>query len=170
MRRDIVAEKEIDETAKKVQDWLVDEGLFREEIKNPKNAYFRYNYEFPKKNGIPYDVYQPKGLTKGILLTTQLRISPENKKAFGEVKKGDREAFLWDLRFGLIDKVEFHILADNENPKGIQLSEVIYYEELSRDTLLRKIEHIHRSSIFVVWKYKQRFGKVSEENTSSMYA
>ena len=80
-----------------IQNWLADEGMFRQRIHDDNNFHFLIN--FPQDNSM--DIFQPKGRNDLLIIGCATQVSPMEQDIIHNSKKSKNQEFIWDLRFDL---------------------------------------------------------------------
>lgn len=69
--------QEFDETVKKIKEWLTNEGILRDQVKDD-NAHSRFHIEFPPGSGRLADVVFPKPREDIVIIGSGTALSKEH--------------------------------------------------------------------------------------------
>ncbi|MEJ2251464.1 MAG: DUF2299 family protein [Candidatus Lokiarchaeota archaeon] len=143
--------KNIKET---IQDYLLDEGLLRKRITEPKLE-FGFQFTFPPGSGPPNRspgqnmvVFQPKNKRDLLIITVGTQISKPHVDALN--KLGDKKVhFFMDLKkFLLLKDLFFRIDAQNYR---YEISDQIFVDEknlITKDEFFKSIQKIFNSAVY----------------------
>ena len=83
---------------KQIQDWLVEEGIFRQKIPDD-NSNFHFLINYPNNNAL--DVICPKGKDDQIIIGCATEVSQQEQALIHNTKKAVNQEFIWNIRFAL---------------------------------------------------------------------
>ena len=151
-----------------IQDYLLDEGILREKLKNPKLE-FGFLISFPPglNNGHKLNVFMPKG-KDFIIISLGTQINQEHVNALNSL--GEKKAiFFLNLRKLFLSKdVFFRIDAQNNR---YEISDQIFLKQnnaISKNSLFKGIRRVFNIAMYAN-TILQEFcmGKVSQEDLDS---
>jgi hypothetical protein len=155
--------QEVIDTQEKIKTWLVQEGLFKEELE-AENLYFQLGAEFPAKSGRHLSIIQPKNHEDMIVVFSRIRLADAHQKALAAMPPKGRERFLWQMRYDLLFQDSgFEIEPGGNDLQSIRFMREIYYDGLTKNKLMEAIRENFKCELYVVWKFQEIFG---EEQTS----
>jgi hypothetical protein len=144
-----------DEMKSNLVQWLMEEGYKTSEETDP-NAIYRIVVENP--HGIKVVVIRPINTIDKIAIASGVVIIEEHRKKLRDMENAKKLSFLWDLRFALLEeKVDFGGI--DLDPKGINFSTIIYFDEIKKSSFMKKISDMQRIVTFLLWKYSREFGE-----------
>ena len=155
--------QEVVDTQEKIKTWLVQEGLFKEELET-ENLYFQLAAEFPAKSGRHLSIIQPKNHEDMIVVFSRIRLADAHQKALAAMPPKSRERFLWQMRYDLLfQDSSFEIEPGGSDLQSIRFMREIYYDGLTKNKLMEAIRENFKCELYVVWKFQEIFG---EEQTN----
>jgi hypothetical protein len=108
----------------------------------------------------PLVVFQPAKQSDLLMVGHKSIILEEYRKQLSELDKAENTAFLWSLRFALLQTgVWFHIERPADPPESIEFQEPLYSDGLTKSNLMKACSAIHRAALLARWKFAQKFGK-----------
>ncbi len=141
---------------KQVQNWLSDEGLFRQKVPDD-NTNFHFMINYPE--GHVLDVIQPKGKNDMVLIACMTNVAPEHQSEIRKLSNTKREEFMWDLRFLLNSQsVDFQMQHPDNVLQNFLITEEIFEDGLSKDRLISTVKKIFRAKMQGIWKIQKQFG------------
>jgi hypothetical protein len=151
--------KEVIDTQEKIKTWMVQEGLFKEELQ-AENLYFQIAAEFPAKSGRHLSIIQPKDHEDMIVVFSRIRLADSHQKALSAMPPKERERLIWQMRYDLL----FHDSSFEMEPGGgdlmsIRFTREIYYDGLTKNLLMQAIRENFKCELYVVWKFQEIFGE-----------
>src|SRR5512136_3133600 len=93
--------QEVIDTQEKIKTWLVQEGLFKEEVPQ-ESLYFQIAAEFPAKSGRHLSIIQPKNHEDMIVVFSRIRLADPHKAALSSMPPKDKERLIWQIRYDLL--------------------------------------------------------------------
>ncbi len=151
--------QEVIDTREKIKTWLVQEGLFKEEIL-AENLYFQIAAEFPAKSGRHLSIIQPKSHEDMIVVFSRIRLADAHQKALSAMPPKAREHLLWQMRYDLLfQDSSFEIEPGGSDLQSIRFTREIYYDGLTKNKLMEAIRENFKCELYVVWKFQEIFGE-----------
>jgi len=155
---------------KEIRDWLVQEGLFKEQIPD-ETANFHFLVNYPEDHFL--DLIQPKHKDDMILIGCASEISPEQISLIKDAPEKKRENFIWDIRFGLNQLLlDFELEHPDNVLQTFVISEEIYEDGLTKHSLIMTIKKVFKGKLQCIWLAGKTFGEIEEEifgNNDSMF-
>jgi hypothetical protein len=152
-----MAIQEVIDTQEKIKAWLVQEGLFKEELSS-ENLYFQLAAEFPVKSGRHLSIIQPKDHEDMIVVFSRIRLADAHQKALSAMPPKERERLLWQMRYDLLfQNSSFEIEPGGGDLQSIRFTREIYYDGLTKNQLMQAIRENFKCELYVVWKFQEIF-------------
>lgn len=132
----------IENTKRIIQEYLIDEGLFKKKHDGP-NITFGYHFTYPPgPKGHPLSVVNPKG-KDFILLTAGIQISEPYIKALNSLKNNKKLQFFKELRKFLVLKNIFHRI-DGQNYRYEIFDQIFLKKDgsVSKNTFFKSIRYL----------------------------
>lgn len=155
---------------KKIREWLVAEGLFKEQISDD-TANFHFLINYPEEHVL--DIIQPKHKEDMILIGCASEIAPEQVALIKDSPDKKKEKFIWDIRFALN---QFLLDFELEHPDNVLqrfvISEEIYEDGLTKNSLIMGIKKVFKGKLQCIWITGKAFGEGGEgtkANDNSMF-
>jgi len=156
--RQAMTSQEVIDTKEKIKTWLVQEGLFKEEVPQ-ENLYFQIAAEFPAKSGRHLSVLQPKNHEDLIVVFSRIKLADLHQKALSAMPPKERERLLWQMRYDLLFQDSgFEIEPGGSDLQSIRFTREIYYDGLTKNELMQAIRNNFKCELYVVWKFQETFG------------
>jgi hypothetical protein len=150
---------EVEETREKIKTWLVQEGLFKEEVQ-VENLYFQLAAEFPAQSNRHLSIIQPKSHEDMIVVFSRIRLADSHQKALSAMPPKDRESLIWKMRYDLLfQDSSFEIEPIGSGLQSIRFTREIYYDGLTKNQLMQAIRENFKCELYVVWKFQEIFGE-----------
>ena len=150
---------QIPEVRDRIKAWLVQEGLFKEEL-HEENLYFQMAAEFPAKSGRHLSIIQPKNHEDMIVVFSRIRLAEAHQKAVSAMPPKEREHLLWKMRYDLLfQDSSFEIEPGGSDLQSIRFMREIYYDGLTKNALMQAIRENFKCELYVVWKFQEIFGE-----------
>lgn len=141
---------------KKVQDWLVDEGYFKEKIYD-EEANFHFIINYPADHII--DLIQPKGKNDVILVGCATEMSPEQLKFIKSSNTEKKKKYIWDIRLSLNKfLLDFNLEHPNDELERFVITDEIYDDGLTKNSLIFTIKKVFRGKLHCIWLTEKTFG------------
>ena len=151
--------QEVIDTQEKIKTWLVQEGLFKEEVPQ-ENLYFQMAAEFPAKSGRHLSIIQPKSHEDLVVVFSRIRLADAHQKALAALPPKERERLLWNMRYDLLfQDSSFEIEPGGGDLQSIRFTREIYYDGLTKNELMQAIRNNFKCELYVVWKFQEIFGE-----------
>ena len=144
----------------KILKWLKEENLSPKEIPDP-NAYFNFGISV---GGHPFHVIQNVRSIDSIFVGANLVFTPEQLSMLKDnMNKNKRQEYFWDLRMALLinnNLGDFQIKPNppNEIREVFVSSKRIFYEALTKSTLIHAISSVFRATMMVIWMLERKAG------------
>jgi hypothetical protein len=158
----------------KVLGWLEAMRLEREEVENPK-ARLHLVVEFPRESGHRLDLIFPEEEEDLLLVGCVVPLSEDLQKAMGRMKRKEREAVIWDLRYSFsFMPVGFHLTHPGGVLQKFAVSAGVYADGLTKHALMRTMTEVHKTKVLGIWILHRRLGGREPEEpetvpTTDMY-
>ena len=157
-------------TEEKIQNWLVDEGMFREKVAD-ENTDFHFIIEFPKDNIM--DVVKPKG-KDSIVIGCATKVAPEHLNLMNESKDSKKREFILDLNMGLNKfLVDFELQVNQNILQQFIVTENIFDDGLTKDFFIRSVKKVFKAKLHCIWLIEKKFGSLNPHpqpsNENSMF-
>lgn len=141
----------------RIREWLVTEGLFKEEISDDtSNFHFLINY--PDKHVL--DIIQPKHKEDMVIIGCTSEIGAEQVDLIKNSSDEKKEKFIWNIRFVLN---QFLLDFELEHPENILqrfiISEEIYEDGLTKNSLIMTIKKVFKGKLQCIWITGKVFGE-----------
>lgn len=154
-----------------IQNWLIEEGLLKEKI-HDENANFHYIISYPENNIM--DIIQPKGKNDVLLIGCATQVAQEHIDLMREKQNSIKIEFIWDIRFSLNNfLLDFELNIDNNELKQFVITDEIFSDGLTKNSLIKSIKKIFKAKIQCVWLIEKTFGEIesnqSNHNENSMF-
>ncbi|HNX39500.1 MAG TPA: DUF2299 family protein [Methanothrix sp.] len=147
------------EARDKVKAWLIEEGLFKEEV-SAENLYFQLAAEYPAKSGRHLSIIQPKGHEDMVVVFSRIRLADVHQEALSAMPLKARERLLWQMRYDLLFReCSFEMEPRGEPLQSIRFTREIYYDGLTKNKLMEAIAENLKCEMYVVWKFQEVFGE-----------
>ena len=136
------------EIKKLIQEYLLDEGILREKVKDPKIEFgFRFTFP-PGPTGKIMFVIKPKN-KELIIITIGTQISDSHINALNSLNDNKKMQFFMELRkFFLLKDVYFRINADKYR---YEISDQVFIKEdgnISKNTFFKRIKKVFNSAAY----------------------
>jgi hypothetical protein len=155
----------VDEAKSLAQTWMQNRGFFSKEI-IPCPDELNFMLEGMVPTGIPFLIIQSKHLKSMVTVIANVRITESSFASLNALGKDERDEFLWNLKRELIfapPMFAFDPTFEKTGvPKAIQFSKDLYYDELTEGRLAEAVNYATRSSLWVVWTFRRKFGVSAE--------
>jgi hypothetical protein len=145
---------------KKIREWLVEEGLFKEQIPDDA-ANFHFLISYPEEHVL--DLIQPKHKDDMILIGCASEIAPEQLALIKDSPDKKKEKFIWDIRFALN---QFLLDFELEHPENVLqrfvISEEMYDDGITKHSLIMTIKKVFKGKLQCIWITGKTFGEGQE--------
>jgi len=166
---DIMGENEIAEVMEKVKSWLVEEGIYREEVPD-EDARYHFAVEFPPGSGMRSEIIQPKDKKDLLLIVSGVELAEIHYNALRSMPKTKRDELLWEIRFELLFRdSDFQIIPSAEDFRRIQFVRPIYFDGLTKDKLFECLRENFKCKLYIIWKMNQLFGEKPPKHETPVY-
>ena len=130
---------------KQIREWLGEEGLFRERVKDD-DSNFHFIVEYPEGNSI--DLIQPRGKEDILIIGCATNISPEHVAFLKKSKPEEKQKLIWDFKFTINQMLlDFQIDHPNNEIKTFIISDELYEDRLTKHKLIFKIKKIFKCKL-----------------------
>ena len=131
---------------KQIQDWLVEEGIFRQKIPDD-NSNFHFLINYPNNNAL--DVICPKGKDDQIIIGCATEVSQQEQALIHNTKKAN--SFMLD----------FELEHPNDELKRFIITDFIFEDGLTKDRLISTIKKIFKGKLHCIWLLGKTYGHVN---------
>ncbi len=146
-----------EDLGKKVKDWLVEAGIYRDKVPDDK-ANWHYVVEIGPSAVL--DVAQQKGKEDMVIIASGITLSQVHHESLRAMARSKREELLWDMRFQLLfQPCDFVMLPSETDLQTFQFTRGLFQDGLTKQGLMDALAMIHRCKLFVNWKMIQTFGE-----------
>jgi len=156
---------------KQIRDWLVSEGLFKEQIHDDETANFHFIINYPENHVL--DIIQPKHKSDMLLIGCASEIAPEQVAVIRSSSEKKKENFIWDVRFTLN---QFLLDFELEHPDNVLqrfiITEELYADGITKHSLIMAIKKVFKGKLQCIWIAGKSFGETSDgslKNDNSMF-
>jgi hypothetical protein len=150
-----------DLVAKKVREWLVEEGIYKDKVADDA-ADYHFVAEIPPNSRQFVDVIFPKNRDDMVIIASGVKLSDEHYRALMSMGEEKRENLLWDMRFQLLFlEAGFQILPNVKEPQLFQFTRELYFDGLNKNVFMDAMKQIYRCKLFVIWTMQRSFGGTS---------
>jgi hypothetical protein len=162
-----VFNNESGDLGKKVKEWLVEAGIYRDKIPDDK-ANWHYIVEIGPAAVL--DIAQQKGKDDMIIIASGITLSKEHYDLLRGLPRSKRDELLWDMRFRLLfQPCDFAMLPSETDLQTFQFTRGLFQDGLTKQVLMDSLAMVHRCKLFVNWKMIQMFGENPKTGNSSIY-
>jgi len=159
--------REVIDAQEKIKTWLVQEGLFKEEVPQ-ESLYFQLAAEFPAKSGRHLSIIQPKSHEDMIVVFSRIRLADSHLLALAAMPPKDRDRLLWQMRYDLLfQDSSFEMEPGGGDLQSIRFTREIYYDGLTKNKLMETVRENFKCELYVVWKFQEIFGEMQANRVSS---
>lgn len=165
-----MTKQETDEVMRKVQNWLTDEGIYRDKVAD-ENSNYHFEIEFPLNSGRKMRIIQPKQREDTIIVLSAIRFAEQHYTGLKAKTKEERENIMWDLRFQLLFRdTEFNIIPNADDPQQIQFIRTLRFDGLTKNMLMDAISEEHKCHLFIIWSMMKLFREEPPKTQEVMYS
>lgn len=147
------------------QKWMIDMGYFGREV-DPCPDGFHFMLEGTEPNQIPFLIIQSKESEGFFIVLATVRVTDSSFNSLNALSKEDRDEFLWNLQKDLLSlppTLSFDPTFNETGvPKGVQFSQEIYFEDLTRGMLSESVKNTTKCALWTVLSFRRRFGDNQE--------
>jgi hypothetical protein len=149
---------EIEETGNKIKAWLVEEGIFQEQVQ-AENLHYQLVCEYPAHSGRHLSIIQPLDHKDMIVVFSRIRLAEPHLKAFSAMPPKEKERLLWKMRYDLLFRESsFEIEPGGGDMQSIRFTREIYYDGLNKNKLMEVVRENFKCELYVVWMFQETFG------------
>ena len=153
------APKENGELKSKIVKWLQESGLYTS-VQTQPGVTFTVLGRFPKfveapGQPLPFFVLQPQEDQTLITVVANVNLAEPHRTMLQGLSDVQRESFFQDLKFELLFRCQFNFRQDEKTKEylGVQLADTVFLDPpLTKDALMRSIEQVFRTYLFISWK------------------
>ncbi|MDR0911955.1 MAG: DUF2299 family protein [Methanobrevibacter sp.] len=129
-------------TEQTIQNWLVEEGLFKEKI-HDENANYHFIVNYPEDNVI--DLLQVKGKEDSIILGCGTMVDPQQQELIKALPQAKQEKLIWDFK-SAINKflMDFQLEHPNNILHLFVITDQIFFDGLNKHSLISTIKKIFK--------------------------
>lgn len=141
-------------------------------IRKPPEAKEYFHITTSPPQGFPsVDIIRISEKSPFYLITMGILIHPSHKSAIGGLDGKERQEFLGGLIEDVLKMdVDIAILPPNsEIPEVIQVSRVVYGEDLTPNQLLEYYTKVRNAGMIVITRINRRFGMSAQKKGTSSY-
>jgi hypothetical protein len=150
---------------KQIQQWLADEGLFKQRI-HDDNANFHFLVNFPENNNI--DVVQPKGKEDLIIIGCGTSIGPEHIELIKAAPNSKKQQIIWDFKFTINSfLLDFQLDHPDDILQIFIISDQIFEDGLSKNSLIGTIKKVFKVKVQCLMCLEKLFGVVADGSENS---
>lgn len=149
----------VEQASEAIKKWL-DENHHQAQIIKDDASTFHYEIDYPIGSLKRQRVLQPKEFPGLIVLLNGVSIAKEHIDSLTALPEEEREEFYGEMRNDLLFlKNSYDMnMDDNGVAKQIQFSYEFYLDGLSKTKLFEGLLLNHRTLIYIVTKFNERFG------------
>jgi hypothetical protein len=126
-----------------INDWLEEEKYGFGIIYDPKTDVTNISISFDEYTGCNIIITKNNSL---LLIVTEISFSEEDKRTFAYLKKENKLSFIQELAYSLsLSNVQCLAYPDSENLEYIQIRHIIYFDNLTKSSLLHAISEVIRA-------------------------
>jgi hypothetical protein len=139
----------------KIKQWLIEEELFREEVADEVSQ-FRILFTYPEDHFM--EIVQPLSKPDMVLVATTTIVNPEHVAIMRKLPSSQRGEFLWAFRC-IINNffIDFELVHENSILERFTLTDIIYEDGLSKDSLMRTIRKVWKANLQAIWILQKEF-------------
>jgi hypothetical protein len=91
-------------------------------------------------------------------VVSRIRLADIHEIALHTLPKKEKDKFLWDMRYALPGRdANFDMEPNVRVLQSIQFSRKIYYDGLTKETLMAVMRDNIKFELYVVWKFQETF-------------
>ncbi|MDR3223705.1 MAG: DUF2299 family protein [Methanobrevibacter sp.] len=160
-KKDLNVIKMINE--KEIQDWLVEEGFFKEKI-HDEQSIFHFIVNYPDNNII--DLIQPKGKGDMIVIGCATNISPEHLDIIMKSSMDKKVELIWNFKYTVNQfLLDFQIQHPDNILQMFVISSTIYEDGLTKHNLISEIKKIFKAKLQCLLQMEKIFNtEISEKS------
>jgi hypothetical protein len=142
-----------------IEKWLIEHNLAPEEV-TTQNSYFLYKFRI---TGILQYVIQDMNHSDKVHSYIKSKIPKEDQQLLKGIANPKRSQLFWDIRLALLENpyvLDFKLFPNPpENFEGAYVSSYfIYYENLTRDVLIKSIYEVRKAFAGIQWRIRRTAG------------
>ena len=137
----------------KIQAWLMVEGFSLSELTVPEAQWAIHASREPGPTLVVGLNRKPEDQLR---IQATVGVDPQHKAALSALSSQERVAFLWDLRFSLLQLgVDFEGVTDQ--PEQIALVKHLYLDGLSKNAFMNAAALVRNGVLLTIWSFRRRF-------------
>ncbi len=145
----------------RITDWLIGQGW---SVKHEETPETNWAIVAESRKHVKVNVRQPVGRADQAVIFTTIQLDDETRQRIMRLSEGEREGFLWDIRFQLLHMgVEFEGIADV--PERITVVLAVYADGLTKDSFFQRVSQIHSATFAAIWMVARKFAQPPPERT-----
>lgn len=153
-----------DEVAKKVREWLVEEGVYKDKVAD-ENADYHFIAEIPPNSRQYIDVVFPKNRDDMVVIASGIKLSDEHYHSLMALNPDRRNELLWEMRFTLLFlPTGFQILPNVNDPQLFQFTRELYFDGLNKNLFMDAVKQVYRCKLYVIWMMQKISGGKGEQD------
>jgi hypothetical protein len=167
METSTVFNNDREDLGKKVKDWLVEAGIYRDKVPDDKS---NWHYVVEIGPSAVLDVAQQKGKEDMVIIASGITLSKQHYDLFRGLSKLKRDELLWDMRFQLLfQPCDFAMIPSETDLQTVQFTRGLFQDGLTKQGLMDSLAMVHRCKLFVNWKMIQTFGEGPKTSDQGIY-
>ncbi len=148
-----------EEVVRKVREWLVEEGIYKDRITD-ENADYHFIAEVPPDSRQYIDVLFPKNRYDMVVVASGIKLADEHYRSLMSMSSERRNELLWEMRFTLLFlPTGFQILPNVNDPQLFQFTRELYFDGLNKNIFMDAVKQVHRCKLYVIWKMQKISGE-----------
>ncbi len=149
----------VEQASQAIKKWL-DENHHQAQAVNDENSSFHFEIDYPIGSLKRQRILQPTEFPGLIVLLNGVSIAKEHIESLKALSREEREKFYGEMRNDLLFlKNSYDMNMDEEGvAKQIQFSYEFYLDGLTKTRLFEGLLLNHRTLIYIVTKFNERFG------------
>ncbi len=150
-----------------IQKWLVGDGHSIKELEDD-NTNFTFEIDYPAGQKSAQLIIQPKQISDQLVVSHTIAMGPYHQTALSKMKPKAHAAFVADLERGLLLQDNRVLLQFDEAEvlTSVLFQYVIYYDGLSKDSLMRGLEINYKTFLYVSRMLTDKFGGSTSTSTN----
>jgi hypothetical protein len=155
-----------EEMARKVREWMVEEGIYKDKIAD-ENADYHFIAEVPPNSRQFIDIVFPKNRDDMVVIASGIKLSEEHYRSLMTLSFDRRNELLWEMRFTLLFlPTGFQILPNVNDPQLFQFTRELYFDGLNKNLFMDAVKQVHRCKLYVIWMMQKISGGKGEQDFS----
>ena len=143
-----------------IKSWLLEDGFEVEEVSDRESV---FNLSVRDRQGRTVNIFQHMTDPNKLTIATRLALSAQHINGLRELSKRNHERWtdaIWDLRLELLRFELGHepSVSNEGDLSELRLESSIYYDELQRGLLMRKLLLIRSTMVWIFSRIEQALG------------